>query len=183
MKAIAGTCALMCAFSAGCAPQHGMHYQIMLDTSLSATQVEQVIQGGDAWMQAVPGLTLDYTVSSCNSYGEWQHTICVFLDTGSAPMSATYHEPALATTEWSHGFLAAPTSVDADSATVHVWQSTLDQQTQPDTFSNAVRHELGHAFTHTSRHIGAGNLMYGEETGLSAEGITSADVDYFWSAR
>lgn len=185
MKSIIAACAVVSAMSAGCAPDHGLTYHILIDTSLSPTQVEDVMAGGDAWSKAVPGLALDYTITPCQGYGSWQHTVCIFLDTGNPPsetIDGTLYQ-VLAKTSWEHGFLASPTSTDADSATIHVYTQVLQSQSETYTFLNMATHELGHAFTHNSLHIGSGNLMYAEEDGKVVEDITSDDIAYFWAAR
>jgi len=59
----------------------------------------------------------------------------------------------------------------------------LQTRTTPYTFRNTVSHEMGHAFTHNSEHIGEGNLMYVGEWGNIQEGVEQGDIDYFWQAR
>jgi len=100
VKTVVASCAIVAAMSAGCGSEHAMHYQIMIDTSLSPTQVEEVMTGGKMWEDAIPGLTLEYVVSPCNDTGNWTHTVCVFLDEGDPSADAHCYHPLVV---WSTG--------------------------------------------------------------------------------
>lgn len=165
--------------SSACASEHGMHYTILIDSSIDANQVEAA---GAEWESAVPGLSLDYVKQDCRSYGNSAHTVCVFLDMSIPAIDSTYKIRPCATTDWSHGFLAASDSVSADSATIHLWNVVMSSEDN-DSYINVIAHEIGHSLTHNSSHIGSGNLMAPTSTGDVVEAITESDVEYFWNAR
>jgi hypothetical protein len=181
VKAILAACAALSFAAVGCSPDHGMSYHIIIDTSLSPTQVEDVMAGGQAWINAVPGLQLDYIVSPCTSYGGWRHTFCVFMDGNTPPEDSTYHVLPSATTDIQHPLM--PEDVGHDSATIHMWAGVVGKDTSPYAFYNAFAHELGHALAHRSDHIAQGNLMCAREDGNVQESVQQGDIDYFWSAR
>jgi hypothetical protein len=156
--------------------QHGMHYQLLIDSSLSASEAESVMAAGAAWETAVPGLSFDYVVADCAG-NAWPHTICVLWDNGSPPAANV-----LATTKWDTSTFA-PTS-SQDSATVHLWSATRSfDDGAADRFLNVVCHELGHGLTHDSSHLSEGHLMQPETASGKVLEITPGDVDFFWSAR
>src|ERR1700677_1813089 len=174
------------ALLAGCAPIHGMHYDIMLDTSLTPSQVEDAMTARASWEAAIPGLTLDYTVSACHDYQGKAHTICVFWDSGDPAVEASPPNPlALATTMTRHDGLLDPNGVDNDSATIHLWSLTMDRNNYNTDVSiaNIISHELGHAMTHRSSHIASGNLMQPTDAPNVMMPQTPFDVSYFWSTR
>jgi len=165
----------------GCASPHGLHYTLLLDTSLAPDQVEQVMQSGQAWETAIPFLRLDYQVTSCHNWLYREHTVCLFWDTGSPPEDPVYHVLPEATTNWDN--LESYDAVGADSATIHLWQQVLIHHETTYNFRNVVSHELGHAFTHRSSHLPSGHLMSAMAQGKVLEQITPGDTDYFWSVR
>jgi hypothetical protein len=177
MKTLLSVLALLSLSSVACGgSQHGMHYQLLIDSSLSASEAESVLAASAAWETAVPGLSFDYVVADCAG-NAWAHTICVLWDNGSPPAANV-----LATTKWDTSTFA-PTS-SQDSATVHLWSATRTfDDGAADRFLNVVQHEIGHALCHRSDHLPQGNLMQPETHSGSELQITSADVDYFWSVR
>jgi hypothetical protein len=165
-------------FGAGCGAPRGMAYTVIIDTSMSADQTEDTLKGIDAWVAAVPGLKLSPVITPCHGTEDAEHTICVFVDHGT-------HEnrDQVGFTVWDEKLGAA-----GDSATSHIWANTLSRSDVASwryLFINTVMHELGHAMTHADRHIAApGHLMtLGATDTKGPQAITSADVDFFWSAR
>jgi hypothetical protein len=164
----------------GCsAEQHGMHYDLILDSNtLSYDQDEAILTAAAKWEQAIPGLTFSSTIAPCGGYGNSAHTVCFFVDDGVPPPSA------LATTKYSHGMLAASDSISADSATVHIWSGfAADSVGNSTVMINAMAHELGHCITHDGSHLPEGNLMMPSTSYHHDLKITSADIDYVMSVR
>lgn len=182
LLALASLSALMI----GCGkPEHGMHYTILLDHSLNTQQMEESMQVAHTWELAIPGLSFDYQSTSCVGFGDAKHTICLRMDSGMPPNDAVYHVAPNATTDWpGQGFLAPEDSAPADSATIRMWSTVMAQKHGDYTFSNSLRHELGHAMTHTGSHLpNEDALMFGAIGGRTEKPITQNDVDYFWQAR
>jgi hypothetical protein len=168
----------------GCNSEHGMHYDLLLDTSLSTEQVQDVLAAEEAWETAVPGLTFSTTITPCQGYEDKKHTVCLFLDSSDpAELAAGHAANALATTIWQHNLLASDTSASADSATVHLWSSNIAGYPGEYAFRNICQHEIGHSLSHRSDHLAEGNLMQPESARDILENIETGDVDYFWSVR
>lgn len=181
-----------CVALLGCAqPVHGMTYHIIMDSdSLSLEQQDAIVKDGMDWEDAVPGLTLSYESSPCDDTGAWEHTICVFINAGNPTQSDIGQ--AYATTYWddNHVLLTSPNTARSDSATVNIWMQSIAKYTidlsddnKLQLFANAMRHELGHAFTHNKAHLSAGNLMQPTVSNHVDNKITESDVAYFWETR
>lgn len=174
--------------SVGCAsPVHGMSYNIMMDSdSLSVDQQADIVQGALAWEQAVPGLTFTFETTPCHDYGNWYHTICIFVDPGAPNPSAIGLAYATTYLDEHHAFLTSPNDASGDSTTVHMWGQQItkyNSSSDSHLFLNAVTHEIGHSITHCGTHIAYGNLMSPGADGSTIEKITQDDINYFYAAR
>jgi hypothetical protein len=167
-------------FTVACGTPRGMSYIVLLDPSLSSTQAEDVMAGGDAWSKKVPGLEFSYLVTECRGPGDRAHAICVFNDQATPKDDAG--NTILGHTGWQHGLLVVN---DDDSSTVVVHTVSIDNGGHPvATYLNVVAHELGHAITHNGEHIALGNLMQpATPNSETPQAITADDVAYFWAAR
>jgi hypothetical protein len=164
--------------------QHGMSYNLILDPSLTLEEQEAVVTGSYAWEKAIPGLTFHYQWSACHGFGDSSHTICIYADQDTPLDDNGYMIDAR--TIFQHGFLTPSDSPASDSCSIDIHSANMANHGMPypNVALNVVTHELGHAMTHNSQHIAAGNLMsFCIVKQPEPEVITSADMDYFWSAR
>lgn len=183
---LTGLAGLALTVGTGCGRlQHGMHYDLLLDPSLTADQMQDTMAAGDGWAYSVPGLTFTYTVVACEGYpSDAHHTVCIHADSTAPTDSDGNHIDA--TTSWQHGLLASDDSPSADSADIIIHSVNIANggQPLPNAFFNVIRHEMGHAMTHNHLHIAMGNLMQPAITAAQApELITDNDIAYFWAAR
>lgn len=153
----------------GCAAKPGMHYNVIIDNdSFTDAQKSSVIVAGDAWMTAVPGLSLDYTIANCRGWSR-SGVVCVFHDVGSPPSD-------------SRGQVFGHTVIGSDdSAVIHIYDDCIGSK-HPYAIADSILHEFGHALGQNANHIPVG-VMSATENSNNEEVITSADVEYFWSNR
>lgn len=193
VKHLVSALALTC--MACSAPVHGMSYNVMMDPSLTQVQQALVVDAGRAWEQQVPGLTISYQITACRDTGNWYNTICILIDDGVPEVNAA--SPTgyfFATTYWddNHIVLTTPNTARSDSATIHIWETTIKYDNSQALFYNMTMHEMGHAFTHNSQHVtdtfapmpnGQTHAVMFPHVGNKLEQLTSEDVAYFWAAR
>lgn len=161
------------ALTLGCETSHGMTYHIAMDPSLSSEEVEAVLQGGEAWETAVPGLHLTYVMATCNTITDEGGNICIVSDQ-EAPSDSEGN------------MIDGHTDCDHDSALMTLHPVNMANHGHPyhNVSLNVITHELGHALAGKGSHIGLGNLMAPAiSNSLIPEQITSEDVSYFWSTR
>ena len=149
-------------------------YRVHVSPDFTADQQAIAVAAVDAWVAAVPGLTLDVDVSWVNSDGiqlrpEWG----LPLETGrkSDELGETDYLSASSATckidvDWATDFAA---SVGADPAIVPTWLLWT------------FEHELGHAMM-GPLHLMTSARMLPSLNGQPAD-ITPADVAHFWETR
>lgn len=172
MKALLSVVALS-ALSVGCGTSHGLTYHIAMDPSVTAEEAELVLQSGEAWEKAIPGLKLTYMVAACNTITDEPGNICIVSD-DATPLDD------------SGNMIDGHTDMSHDSSLITLHPVNMANHNHPyhNVGLNTISHELGHALTGSGLHLAAGNLMSAAlRDCLTPEQITSADIAYFWAAR
>ncbi len=162
----------------GCGqPGLGMTYDVLLDKSLTADEVEVAVAAGHAHIVA-EGVELKYIIASCASYQTLPaHTICIHADSDSPLDSEGF--PV-----YGHTSFDASLALDRADFVFHPVSMSNNELPYRDVLYNVMAHEFGHALAHRGDHLPVGNLMAPRMSLLAQlETITPADVAYFWSNR